>query len=348
MEELGPFRINSDGKTLFMNPYAWNNAANVLFLESPAGVGFSYSKTSSDIDNVGDKKTAQDSYTFLVNWLERFPQYKKRDFFITGESYAGHYVPQLAYTILTMNKNNAKHHINLKGIAIGNAWIDDITGTKGMYDYFWTHALISDEANNKINKNCDYTSGNLSSACDNATNDAAQEMGDIDIYNIYAPICLAQAPAGTIGSVKAFDPCSSQYMISYLNLQSVQAALHAKPTNWLQCGNVGWTDSPTTVLPTIRKLISSGISVWIYSGDIDGRVPVTTSRYAINLWKLPVHSAWRAWYVKGEVGGYVEQYKGGLTFVTVRGAGHTVPSFQPERALVMFSSFIQGKLLPSV
>lgn len=90
--------------------------ANVLFLETPAGVGFSYSNTSSDYSNPGDNNTAEDSYTFLVNWFERFPQYKNRDFFITGESYAGHYVPQLAYTILS--KNTSKTIINLKGIAV--------------------------------------------------------------------------------------------------------------------------------------------------------------------------------------------------------------------------------------
>ncbi|KAJ0773517.1 putative carboxypeptidase D [Helianthus annuus] len=89
MSELGPFRINSDGKTLFMNDYAWSNVANMLFLESPARVGFSYSNTISDYDKSGDKNTADDAYIFLVNWLERFPQYKTRDFYITGESYAG-------------------------------------------------------------------------------------------------------------------------------------------------------------------------------------------------------------------------------------------------------------------
>lgn len=92
--------------------------ANVIFLESPAGVGFSYSNTSSDYIT-GDKKTAEDSYTFLVNWLERFPQYKSRDFYITGESYAGHYVPQLAYTILS-NNNTTNQTINLKGIAVSS------------------------------------------------------------------------------------------------------------------------------------------------------------------------------------------------------------------------------------
>lgn len=105
--------------------------ANVIFLESPAGVGFSYSNTSSDYANTGDKSTAQDSYTFLINWLERFPQYKTRDFFITGESYAGHYVPQLAYTILSNNKITNQTVINLKGIAVSNK------------DYTFRHLLIS-------------------------------------------------------------------------------------------------------------------------------------------------------------------------------------------------------------
>ena len=92
--------------------------ANILFLESPAGVGFSYSNTTSDYDNAGDRKTADDAYIFIVNWLERFPQYKTRDFYITGESYAGHYVPQLAYTILLNNKNTNQTTINIKGIAV--------------------------------------------------------------------------------------------------------------------------------------------------------------------------------------------------------------------------------------
>lgn len=92
--------------------------ANVLFLESPAGVGFSYSNKSKDYDTNGDKKTAADNYLFLVNWLERYPEYKERDFYIAGESYAGHYVPQLAHTILYHNKKANKKIINLKGILV--------------------------------------------------------------------------------------------------------------------------------------------------------------------------------------------------------------------------------------
>lgn len=94
------------------------SVANVLFLESPAGVGFSYSNTTSDYQSGGDRKTANDNYAFLVNWLERFPEYKKRDFYISGESYAGHYVPQLAHTILHHNKKGNGPIIKLKGIIV--------------------------------------------------------------------------------------------------------------------------------------------------------------------------------------------------------------------------------------
>ena len=94
------------------------SVANVLFVESPAGVGFSYSNSSSDYENCGDASTAADNYVFLLNWLKRFPEYKGRDFYISGESYAGHYVPQLAHTILHYNKLAKKTLINLKGILV--------------------------------------------------------------------------------------------------------------------------------------------------------------------------------------------------------------------------------------
>ncbi|XP_076940259.1 serine carboxypeptidase 1-like [Bidens hawaiensis] len=350
MEELGPFRVNSDGETLYRNDFAWNNGANVLFLESPAGAGFSYSNRSSDY-TTGDKQTAKDSYTFLLNWLHRFPQYKTHDFFIAGESYAGHYVPQLASLICSENKKRNQTIINLRGIAIGNAVINENTDDQGMYDYFWTHALISDETNAGINKYCDYASGNFSSTCEHYQSQGRSVFTEIDVFNIYAPLCDVDTQnSGSPGSVKNFDPCSDVYVETYLNRAKVQEALHARKTSWSHCdtdARIWYTkDSPKTILPTINQLIGSGIRVWIYSGDTDGRVPVTSSRYSVNKLKLPVETAWRPWYCNKEVGGYVVGYKKGVVLITVRGAGHMVPSHQPERALAMISSFLIGNLPP--
>lgn len=94
--------------------------ANVIFLESPTGVGFSYSNMTLDYQSTGDKRTVDDAYAFLITWLERFPQYKGHDFYITGERYGGHYVPELANTIITNNKNTRGIIINLNGVAVSN------------------------------------------------------------------------------------------------------------------------------------------------------------------------------------------------------------------------------------
>ncbi|XP_059314075.1 serine carboxypeptidase 1-like [Lycium ferocissimum] len=345
MVELGPFRVNKDGKTLWLNPFAWNNAANVLFLESPAGVGFSYSNTSSDY-TTGDEKTKKDSFTFLVNWMEKFPEYKHRDFYIIGESYAGHYVPQLAQLILSHKKSEPNLVINLQGIATGNARLDDEAMSRGTYDFYWTHALISDEVHGGIVSNCNFSAeASNSEACYEYIAQADSSQANIYDYNTYSQLCNSSAYFAH--PIDGFDPCSADYVFNYLNTAEVQKALNVRdiPHSWYSCGGVSWQDSPDTVLPIIQELMQSGIRVWIYSGDVDHILSVTTSRYAIDKIKTPVKTPWYPWFFQGEVGGYAVEYQN-LTFVTVRGAGHFVPSYQPGRALTMFSSFINGTLPP--
>ncbi|CAA2970134.1 serine carboxypeptidase-like 40, partial [Olea europaea subsp. europaea] len=243
LQEIGPFRVNSDGKTLNKNKFAWNHAANMLFLESPAGVGFSYSNTTTDIVKGGDRRTAIDNYIFLLNWLERFPEYKNRNFYISGESYAGHFVPQLAHTILHHNKKANRTIINLKGIIIGNAVINYETDTKGMYEYYATHALISDQTLYQIQKFCNFSTKplNQSDECNEALDEADADTDGLDVYNIYASLCPDSEFTSNSKktSVKNFDPCSDDYVYMYLNRPDVQEALHANVTklhyNWQSC-----------------------------------------------------------------------------------------------------------------
>ena len=101
------------------------------------------------------------------------------------------------------------------------------------------------------------------------------------------------------------------------------------------------------MVPTIRRLVERGLSVWVYSGDLDSTCSITSTRYSVKDLNLPVTKPWRAWYTPDlEVGGYVQQYEEGFTFASVRGAGHLVPSYQPERALVLLYSFLKGRLPP--
>ena len=106
--ENGPFRVNADGKTLVLNPHSWNTVANVIYLESPVSVGFSY-KDDKKYHNT-DKSTAEDNHLALEAFFEKFPNLKKNPFYITGESYAGVYIPMLAQQIFA-----TKSAIKLKG-----------------------------------------------------------------------------------------------------------------------------------------------------------------------------------------------------------------------------------------
>ncbi|GLJ12297.1 hypothetical protein SUGI_0188230 [Cryptomeria japonica] len=362
MLEIGPFRVNPDCRTLSVNPYAWNQVANTLFLEAPAGVGFSYSNTSADYKENGDKRTAEDSFAFLVKWFERFPQYKHRDFYIAGESYAGYYIPELADTILNHKNKSADWFINLKGIMVGNGIMNAETDGRGMDDHVWTHALISDQTYEALKTYCNYsTEAPVSPLCDRFENKTAEEIGYIQDTDIYAPVCMQSSSSPhnltthseSNHASNGYDPCGEKYLYSYLNNPDVQSAFHANittlPYPWDFCSDIvspdTWKDSPWSMLPIYNNLIANGLQILIFSGDVDIVVPVTSTRYSINALKLPIESPWHPWMSDGEVGGYSVVYKG-LTFATVRGAGHQVPTFQPARALTMLNSYLQGKPLP--
>lgn len=90
--EHGPFHISNIGD-LSPNPYSWNSLANMLYIEQPAGVGFSYSENSDDY-TTGDTMVATDAYDFIYQFFERFPERRSNPFYAASESYGGHYIPQ--------------------------------------------------------------------------------------------------------------------------------------------------------------------------------------------------------------------------------------------------------------
>ncbi|KAL6963223.1 hypothetical protein U1Q18_022753 [Sarracenia purpurea var. burkii] len=240
---------------------------------------------------------------------------------------------------------------------IGNAVINDETDSRGMYEYFSSHALISDETWKGI-QSCDFSPNATSQSdqCETAHSQVRIDIADIDIYNIYAPLCHSPnltALPNKEASVLNFDPCSDYYVYAYLNTPEVQEALHANVTklsyDWEPCSDViqTWEDSPSTIIPLLQEFMENGIRVWVFSGDVDGRVPVTGTKYSINTMKLSVKTAWHAWYLDEEVGGYTQVYNN-LTFATVRGAGHEVPSYKPARALSLIKHFLSGTPLPFV
>jgi len=119
--ELGPSSIDENIKVVH-NPYSWNNNASVIFLDQPVNVGYSYS--GGAVSNT--VAAGKDVYALLTLFFEQFPEYAHQDFHISGESYAGHYIPVFASEILSHKKRN----INLQSVLIGNGLTDGLTQYK--------------------------------------------------------------------------------------------------------------------------------------------------------------------------------------------------------------------------
>ncbi|XP_024637601.1 serine carboxypeptidase-like 33 isoform X2 [Medicago truncatula] len=348
--EIGPLLVNQNGEGLKFNPYSWNQEANLLFVESPVGVGFSYTNTSSDLTILEDHFVAEDAYNFLVNWLQRFPQFKSRDFFIAGESYAGHYIPQLAELVFDRNKDRNKYTlINLKGFIVGNPETEDYYDNKGLLEYAWSHAVISDQQYEKAKQVCDFKQSQWSNECNQVMSEVFHDYSEIDIYNIYAPSCHSNSTSSvtvtnnvpeSFSKVKndyrlkrmrifgGYDPCYSTYAEEFFNRIDVQSSFHAN--NIRENNNIAW----------------KVCKVALRYGFTDGRLPVIGTRYCVEALGLPLKSTWRSWYHNNQVGGRIVEYEG-LTYVTVRGAGHLVPLNKPTEALSLIHSFLTGDHLPT-
>ena len=87
MQEIGPYYLQDgidykDGDNLTWNEFSWHNVSNLLFLETPAGVGFSYNLDTKYQYN--DTNVAQDNYNALKDFFKNYPEYSSNKFFIAG------------------------------------------------------------------------------------------------------------------------------------------------------------------------------------------------------------------------------------------------------------------------
>jgi serine carboxypeptidase-like clade 1 len=360
--------------TLKDNPTAWTTIANMVYLEAPAGVGFSFYTNGSTTTN--DEITSQNNYQFLLNFFESYPEYVSNDFYIFGESYAGIYVPTLVDRIRLGNAaGNPK--INLIGFGVGNGcWGNDV-GACAMYDGFddgtgdflqflYGHSMFSQQTNIALLEACggNYSNPNPSQQCQDLQNQAQNEGGDYNIYDIYdecpnpvstsnnvhlrAPSRHIQKAMNSGRKLTAVPNCiqPDNFANPWFDNSTVQDALHVSQANvndWSVCADVDYEKTVGSLLPLYPTLIKN-YKVLIYSGDVDACVPHTGSeRWTRNL-GIEVKAPWRPWTIDEQVYGYVVEYDAdAFYYLTIKDAGHMVPQYQPEAALAFFTRFLQNQ-----
>jgi len=377
LSEHGPFFANEDGQSLSINPYAWNLKTNVIYLESPAGVGFSYSDNPKDY-STGDAQTAEDNYQALQSFFAQFPEFQNRDFYVTGESYGGVYVPTLVQRIQKGNANKEGIFINLKAFAVGNGLVSDRLNDDSLLFFAYYHGLLGQDQWNKLKSyccvnpgddhSCNFHNPKPASPCWVQVELAQQVVynSGLNYYDLYRDCSSNGDPRyqrilnqlfrpfnwnlgtklATKENLKENVPCiDSQGMTIYLNRADVQAALHVKTglPPWSICSDVLQYNRTDDDVEPIYPGILKDYRALIYNGDTDMACNFLGDEWAVNDLNRTETAARRTWIdINGQVAGFVEAYDQ-ITFLTVKGAGHMVPQWRPVQALQMFQNFIDNK-----
>lgn len=146
----GAVKFEDENGPLQYNPYSWAAVTKLLYVEQPAPTGFSHGPIPNNEDDV-----ARDMYNFLLNFYEIFDHLQEKNMFLWGGSYSGMNVPALARKIAHQNKAWKKNrhtdnyvadddmmHMNLRGVALGNAWVDPKLQGPAAVDFAWSHGMI--------------------------------------------------------------------------------------------------------------------------------------------------------------------------------------------------------------
>lgn len=349
--ENGPFTI-AKNLSLVWNEYGWDQASNLIFVDQPIGTGFSYSSDRRDIRH-NEKGVSDDLYDFLQAFFTEHPEFAENDFYITGESYAGHYIPAFAARVHKGNIAKEELHINLKGFAIGNGLTNPEIQYKAYTDYALEMGLIKEADYKRINL--------ILPVCETAiklcgTDGTLSCMASYVVCNtIFNGIMVL---AGNINYYDVRKKCEGSLCYDFSNLEtllnkrSVRDALGVGDIDFVSCSPtvyqamlVDWMRNLEVGIPV---LLEDGIKLLVYAGEYDLICNwLGNSRWVHAMeWsgqKEFVASPEVPFEVDDSQAGFLKSY-GPLSFLKVHDAGHMVPMDQPKAALEMLKRWTRGSL----
>ncbi|RDX81940.1 Serine carboxypeptidase-like 48 [Mucuna pruriens] len=349
--ENGPFQLTKN-LSLVWNDYGWDKASNILFVDQPTGTGFSYTSDDSDIRH-DEEGVSNDLYDFLQAFFKEHPQFTKNDFYITGESYAGHYIPALASRVHQGNKAKEGININLKGFAIGNGLTNPEIQYQAYTDYALDRGLIKKADYDSINK--------LLPRCEQAIKTCGTEGGETCTSSLYVCNGIFNRILSIAGDVNYYDirkKCVGDLcydfsnMEEFLNKKTVRDALGVGDLDFVSCSSTvysammqDWMRNLEVGIPT---LLEEGIKVLVYAGEEDLICNWLGNSRWVHAMKWSGQKEFGAsrtvpFLVDSAEAGVLKSH-GPLAFLKVYEAGHMVPMDQPKAALEMLRSWMQGKL----
>ncbi|GAB0097761.1 venom serine carboxypeptidase-like [Sergentomyia squamirostris] len=344
--ENGPFSVN---EKLEYPPreFSWHKNHHLLYIDNPVGTGFSftddeegYSKTEAEV--------GQNLHEALQQFFTLFPDLRKRDFFLSGESYGGKFVPALGYYIHQQNSNATENEvIRLKGMAIGDGLSDPINQLN-YGDYLFQIGLI------------DHNGKKLLEEYVSAARTFIQEGNYIAAFETLNSLvsgenALCKNLTGFSEVYNYINPEETDYSEILLKLVEdvkIRRAMHVgnRTFHGLDDSNLSRlyliNDIMKSVAPWISELLNDYQMVF-YNGQLDIIVAYPLTVNFLRKLNFTHHEEYltaerHIWRVDEEIAGYFKK-AGNLVEILVRNAGHMVPMNQPKWALEIILYLTHGK-----
>lgn len=354
MMEVGPWRMDGKGGLKRVEG-GWDEYAHVLYLDQPPGTGFSYTSTDNYLHEL-DQMAAHVN-AFLINFYKVFPELQTIDTYLAGESFAGQYIPYIADAILKTTQIS----MPLKGLAIGNGWIDGRHQYPAYYDFALRSGLIKEGS--QIEKDA-------RQALEVCKQSLSQPRDFIPVNYDECESVMGSVSNGLIQTVNGKKMCLNVYDVrlsddypacgmnwppdlggvtEYLRRKDVISALHAtdKAEAWTECQgavfrNLDCKKSPASV--TLLPGLLEKVPIMLFAGDqdficnymgIEAIIADLEWKGSIGMGDAPT----LAWTVNGTDAG-TWQTSRNLTYVKVHGASHMVGFDVPTIAHDMILRFM--------
>ncbi|XP_017435040.1 serine carboxypeptidase-like 50 isoform X2 [Vigna angularis] len=341
--ELGPWRV-TQSLTLQPNPGSWNRIFGLLFLDSPIGSGFSVASTPEEIPR-DQNAVAKHLFAAITKFLQLDPLFKHRPVYITGESYAGKYVPAIGYYILKKNENlEASERVNLAGVAVGDGLTDPETQVVSHAVNAYYVGLINERQKNELEKGQLEAVGLIQKRNWSAATDARSKV-----------LKRLQDMAGlaTLYDYTRKAPYEDDLVERFLNIAEVKKALGVKESFVYEiCSDVVGEALHGDVMKSVKQMVEYLVRksrVLLYQGEYDLRDGVVQTEVWVKTMKWEgieefLNAERKIWKVNGELAGYVQSWNS-LTNVVVLGAGHLLPTDQPLHSQAMIEDWVLQKAL---
>lgn len=336
--ENGPFFVRETG--LHQRKNAWTSHYNVLYVDQPVGTGFSF----TDYDNgyiSSQAEVALHLYEALTQFYQIFPELRNNALYITGESYAGKYIPAISNMIHHRNLESNSTQMPLKGMFIGSGWFDPVN-MLGYAEHLHRLGLIDFKQKREMEVIEERIVALVRSG---AWLDAEMLSGDLHSA-IYRALKF-DSPHDYTQNEYTFDT----FFVQYLEKEKVRRSIHVGQRNFEICSIKVYehfkVDIMKSVKPWIEELLEH-YPIVFYSGQLDILVAYPQSENFIQ--KLQWSGAKEYSMARRRIlragRNIVGYYKtaGNLVDVLVRNAGHLVARDQPKYTLDLLVKFVEGTL----